>query len=171
MTEDSGHGEITVYHLEMLSPEQHQPRPLPAGLTIVEAQITQPAVNRFLYQFIGADWNWYEKLSWSDDQWHNYADNGNLRTWIAYSSGSIAGYFELEKQADASNELKYFGLAPGFIGKGYGSALLSHAIQTAWQWGDPKRVWVHTCSLDHEHALSNYQSRGFSLFKTEIVVD
>ena len=171
MTEADGHGEITVYHLEMLSSQHHQVKSLPTQLTVVEAEIKQAAVNRFLYQFIGADWNWYEKLSLSDQQWREYAENENLRTWIAYCSGSIAGYFELQKQADSTVELAYFGLAPASIGKGFGGALLSQAIEAAWQWGGTQRVWVHTCSLDHQHALANYQARGFSLFKTETVVD
>ena len=31
------------------------------------------------------------------------------------------------------------------------------------------RVWLHTCSLDHKHALKNYLSRGMKIFKSEIV--
>ena len=31
------------------------------------------------------------------------------------------------------------------------------------------RVWVHTCSLDHENALNNYIARGMKIFKTEII--
>ena len=33
----------------------------------------------------------------------------------------------------------------------------------------PKRVWLHTCSLDHENALRNYISRGMKIFKKESV--
>ena len=32
-----------------------------------------------------------------------------------------------------------------------------------------KRVWVHTCSLDHRNALNNYLARGMKIFKTEII--
>ncbi len=163
--------EVTVYYLEMLSPRQHQPKPLPEDLTVVEAQIRQASVNRFLYQFVGAPWNWLDKLSWSDEQWCEYAENPNLRTWIAYNRGSISGYFELQQQAESTIELKYFGLAPKAIGKGFGGALLSCAIESAWQWGDTRRVWVNTCTLDHQHALANYQSRGFEVFKRETIVD
>jgi len=28
-------------------------------------------------------------------------------------------------------------------------------------------MWVHTCSLDHKHALQNYKSKGFVIFKEE----
>ncbi|MFE0011978.1 GNAT family N-acetyltransferase, partial [Streptomyces erythrochromogenes] len=31
----------------------------------------------------------------------------------------------------------------------------------------PRRVWVHTCSQDGPSAMSNYQRRGFKVFKTE----
>ena len=32
-----------------------------------------------------------------------------------------------------------------------------------------KRVWVHTCSLDHKNALNNYISRGMRIYKTESI--
>ena len=28
---------------------------------------------------------------------------------------------------------------------------------------------LHTCSLDHKHALKNYKSRGMKIFKSETV--
>jgi hypothetical protein len=31
------------------------------------------------------------------------------------------------------------------------------------------RVWLHTCTKDHPHALSNYQARGFQVFRTETI--
>lgn len=163
--------EVTVFHLEMTSPEQHHKKVLPPELTITEAQIKQARVNQFLYRFVGEHWHWHEKLAWSDQQWLDYAENKNLRTWLGYSSGSIAGYYELQSQPESSVELMYFGLGPASIGKGFGGALLSHAIESAWSWGKPKRIRVHTCSLDHKHALSNYQARGFNIFKQEIVVE
>ena len=29
------------------------------------------------------------------------------------------------------------------------------------------KVWVHTCTLDHDNALKNYLARGMKIFKTE----
>jgi hypothetical protein len=46
--------------------------------------------------------------------------------------------------------------------------MLSHALQSAWDWAGTRRFWVHTCTLDHPGALSNYRARGMSLFKTEV---
>jgi GNAT superfamily N-acetyltransferase len=58
-------------------------------------------------------------------------------------------------------------LLPEFIGRGFGSALLTSAIETAWAWApELSRVWVHTCNRDHPSALANYQARGFKIYKT-----
>jgi len=159
---------VTTYYLEMNSLSELKGKDKPVSLEVIEAELKEYRFNRYLYQLVGEAWNWEDKLVLSDEEWANYAKSENLRTWVAYTNGSIAGYYELQKQADANVELAYFGLAPKFIGKGYGGYLLSHAIQSAWSWGDVTRVWVHTCTLDHESALSNYQARGFSLYKTEI---
>ncbi|MEH6586372.1 MAG: GNAT family N-acetyltransferase [Halioglobus sp.] len=161
-------GDITVYSLEMRSRDLLIPGKPAADLEICEARIKQWPLNRFLYQYVGSPWDWKEKLIWTDQQWQAYAEVDKLRTWVAYEQGSPAGYFELERQSGNEVEIKYFGLAEAFIGKGFGGCLLSRAIEEAWQWGNVARVWVHTCSLDHPGALSNYQARGFQLYRTEL---
>ncbi len=62
-------------------------------------------------------------------------------------------------------EIVYFGLLPQFVGQGLGGHLLTEAVERAWQM-DARRVWVHTCNLDHPAALKNYQARGFKLYQT-----
>ncbi len=158
-------GKIITYYLEMKSASQLKSKNDSRGLQIVECEIKQFQINRFLYQFVGAEWNWTDKCAWTDEQWKLYAENDNLRTWIAYYKGSPAGYYELQKQKGEDVEIAYFGLASRFIGRGFGSYLLSHAIQSAWKWEGTKRVWVHTCSLDHPHALKNYQVRGMEIYR------
>ena len=159
---------ITVYYLEMRSPAQLLPARGASGLTVTEARVKQWPLNRFLYQYVGGPWDWKEKLLWSEQQWRDYAEADDLRTWVGYYQGSPAGYFELQRQPGDEVEIKYFGLATAFIGKGLGGKLLTCALEQAWAWGEVKRVWVHTCSLDHPGALSNYQARGLELYKTEL---
>ena len=86
-------------------------------------------------------------------------------TFVGYYDGTPVGYYELMPEGD-NVELAYFGLLPEFVGKGLGGALLTSAINEAWAL-EPKRVWVHTCSLDHPSALANYRARGFKLFKED----
>lgn len=158
--------DITVYYLEMHAPEELRAQEDSRGLQVAECEVKQYPLNRFLYQFVGEAWDWKDRLIWSDQQWQAYAESAQLRTWLATSQGSPAGYYELQRQDGDQVEIKYFGLAPAFIGRGYGSYLLTHAIRSAWDWGGTRRVWVHTCSLDHPSALANYKARGLSLYKT-----
>lgn len=160
--------QVTIYHLEMLEPAQL--RPAQGGAVeaqLQRAEIPCPELNRFLYAAVGGDWYWIDRLSWSYDQWLAYLNRKELETWVAYVSGTPAGYYELEWQPEDDVELVYFGLLPQFVGRGLGGTLLTSAIERAWTMG-AKRVWVHTCSLDGPHALANYRARGFRLFKEEI---
>lgn len=158
---------VTTTHLEMITPGALRPAsPAALAYQLVRAEIPCPALNRFLYTAVGARWYWYGRLSWDHARWLRYL-SGPVETWVAYVSGTPAGYFELELQAGGSVELVFFGLMPDFVGKGMGGALLSDAIRRAWAMGAPQRVWVHTCDLDHPSALANYQARGFRVFKQE----
>ncbi len=158
---------VTVYYLQMHSAAELRPQRDSLGLQLMEARIKQFAFNRFLYSLVGDAWQWTDQLAWTDQQWRDYAEADTLRTWVAYCEGSPAGYFELQRQGDEV-EIRYFGLAPAYIGRGFGGYLLSCAIEQAWNWGRVNRVWVHTCSLDHPAALANYQARGMQLYRTEV---
>jgi RimJ/RimL family protein N-acetyltransferase len=153
-----------IYYLEMNSPNQLNPKTDSKELDIVECEIKQFEINKFMYEFVGKPWDWFEKLVWTDKQWSSLINSPNHRTWIAYYKGSIAGYFELLKD-NQDVEILYFGLTPAFTGKGFGGYLLTKAITAAWEWTQTKRVWVHTCTEDHPNALNNYQSRGMNIYK------
>jgi GNAT superfamily N-acetyltransferase len=103
---------------------------------------------------------------WPAQQWQDYAGNDNLRTFVAYQQGSLAGYYELQQQEGDSVEIRIFGLIPPFVGRGYGGPLLDSAIENAFAWA-ARRVWVHTCDRDHPNALNNYLKSGFQIFKVE----
>jgi len=169
---------VITYYLEMNRFEELKEVPASNGLSVAEAEIDNFRFNKFLYQYVGEPWQWVDKLGLSDETWQKYAENPGLRTWVAYFKGSIAGYFELSivGRGDASKgqcvesldvEIMYFGLAAEFIGKGFGGYLLSRAVQEAWGIPGVKRVWLHTCSLDHPSALKNYEARGFRRYKQE----
>ncbi len=164
---------VTTTYLEMNSPSQLRPAPQPEGpFQVMRAEVPCPELNRFLYVSVGAKWIWYGRLVWDRKKWLDYLDRPELETWLGYARGTPAGYFELERQprsdgaGAADVEIVYFGLLPGFIGQGLGGALLTAAIQRAWQMG-AGRVWVHTCDLDHPSALANYQARGMTPYKVE----
>lgn len=158
---------VARWYLEMTSPAQLQRSPVPdPAPAIVRAEIPSPALNRFLYTSVGGGWHWVDRLPWSWAQWMKWLDRSELQTWVMYVSGTPAGYFELELQPEDQVEIAYFGVAPDFIGRRLGGHLLTVALQQAWAMG-ARRVWVHTCTLDHPAALKNYQARGMTVFKQE----
>ncbi|MGQ4809489.1 hypothetical protein NKDENANG_02906 [Candidatus Entotheonellaceae bacterium PAL068K] len=159
--------DVTTYYLEMTDPDAFRPKRMVGNdFELKQAKIPLPELNRFLYTAVGGDWYWIDRLEWTYQQWLDWLDRPLVETWVAYVSGTPAGYFELEAQAEGNVELVFFGLLPAFIGKGLGGYLLSAAIERAWQMG-AARVWVHTCTLDHPSALANYCARGFRLFHEE----
>ncbi|MEM7283849.1 MAG: GNAT family N-acetyltransferase [Pseudomonadota bacterium] len=160
-------GDIITYYLEMKSPAGLVAKPPVTDLQVNEVRIDSFPLNKFLYEYVGKPWGWVDKLVWTDEQWRQWVEQPGLRTWVAYHLGAPAGYFELHKPSSEQVEIAYFGLARNFIGLGFGGYLLSSAIQNAWEWGNVRRVWVHTCTLDHPGALKNYQARGFEIYKTE----
>jgi ribosomal protein S18 acetylase RimI-like enzyme len=162
---------VTTYHLEINDPADFTPTANSrTAYEVIRAGIPLPELNRFLYASVGADWRWYMRLTWDYARWRNYLERPEVGTWIAYVDGTPAGYFELEQQPPDSVEIAYFGLLPQFIGGGIGGALLTDAVNAAFEFGaggrDGTRVWLHTCTLDHPAALSNYQARGFRIFDT-----
>lgn len=161
------HLEVTTWYLDMRSPAQCHPKYADnPQLSIVQAKVPSPELSRFLYTAVGGNWYWLDRLSWTYSEWLSYLKRPQLETWVAYLSGTPAGYVELEAQPAGNIEIVYFGLLPQFIGQGIGGHLLTHGIERAWEMGG-KRVWVHTCSLDGPQALRNYLRRGFQLYHTE----
>lgn len=133
---------------------------------IKECLIKQWQINKCFYQIAGNTWSWRDRLVWTDEQWEHYAEAENLKTFIAYKAGSPAGYYELRRGETEAVEVVYLGLLPKFIGKGYGSFLIRHALRSAWDWG-ATRVWLHTCTNDHPNALNAYIKSGLKVYKQE----
>ena len=124
-------------------------------------------LNKFFYKQVGKKHRWIDRLSWSDGKWINYISNKNLETYIISESDELAGFFELLYNPELKEtEISYFGLLEEYIGKGIGGYALSVAIKKSFE-KNIKRVWLHTCTLDHPNALKNYIARGMTVFKKE----
>jgi ribosomal protein S18 acetylase RimI-like enzyme len=137
------------------------------GVRIERVTAAAPSFWRYLYTEVGRAHHWIDRLPWTDDDIRRYLSDPAIQLWVMTSGGAPAGYFELRTVVDDDSvEIAYFGLLPDFIGCGLGKYLLSVAAEHAWALG-PSRVWLHTSTLDHPSALSNYRARGFSIFKAE----
>ena len=127
-------------------------------------------LNKFFYKNIGKNCHWVDRLIWTDLDWTRYVSDEKLFTYILKHKNEISGYFELIFSKDKKEaEIAYFGILEEYFGKKLGGHLLSEAIKYSFIMGC-KRVWVHTCSLDHENALRNYLSRGMKIFKSETLI-
>ena len=126
-------------------------------------------VNKFFYRQIGKDHFWRDRLLWSDKEWQKYIDNVNLDTGVMKLDGELIGFYEQEFHKEKNEiELIQMGILREYQGKKLGSFLLKHIVHKAFS-KNVKRMWVHTCSLDHKHALDNYLSKGFKTFKEETI--
>ena len=126
-------------------------------------------LNKFFYKNIGKKHKWVDRLIWTEDQWIKYVSNKNVKTFVLKNKKDLVGFFELIIHYEKKEvEIAYFGILEEYQNKKLGSYLLSDAIKKSFQ-ENVDRVWLHTCSLDHKHALKNYLSRGMKIFKSEIV--
>ena len=127
-------------------------------------------LNKFFYKNIGKKHKWIDRLVWTEAQWIDYVSNKNVKTYIFKYKNNLAGFFEIISRTEKKEvEIAYFGLLEEFQNKKLGSYLLSQAIKKSFK-SNIDRVWVHTCSLDHKNALSNYIARGMKIFKTETII-
>ena len=157
-------------YLEITSPGEIKLSSKPKG--ICKISIKNPPdfqINKFFYKQIGKSYRWIDRLIWNDLKWMNYTKNINLETYIMTDNDELIGFFELLFHPETRKcEIAYFGILDQYIGKKYGGYLLSEALKLGFR-KKTKKVWLHTCSLDHKHALNNYLGRGMKIFKSETI--
>ncbi|WP_022678736.1 GNAT family N-acetyltransferase [Sandarakinorhabdus limnophila] len=128
---------------------------------------------RALFRAIGQPWLWRGRLVMDDETLTATLNAPTLEVHVATRrDGTPQGLLELDFSGDRECELAYFGLVPELTGRGHGAWLMGHALKRAWREGI-RRVWVHTCDLDHPGALTFYQRHGFRPYErlVEIYAD
>lgn len=156
--------DIVVTYLEMNAPPA-PPAPPPPDVIVRQALTPTVSFYRYLYNEVGAEWLWGDRRRLSDAALAAIIQDPAVAVHVAYHAGVPAGYAELV-HSDTAIELAYFGLLPAFIGRGIGGWFLRWAVHQAWS-ARPRRVWVHTCTLDHPRALRVYRNAGFVIYRRE----
>ncbi len=161
---------IDRYYLQILSNDYLIEKQKPTKNCKIE--IVNPSdfqLNKFFYKQIGKKYQWIDRLTWTDNDWIRYVSNHNLKTYVLKKEMDLVGYFELIINNEMNeSEIAYLGILEEYFNNGCGGYLLTEAIKKSFQEG-VKRVWVHTCSLDHPNAIENYKSRGMKVFKTSVL--
>tara|TARA_B100000927_G_C16267994_1_gene390244 strand:- start:128 stop:631 length:504 start_codon:yes stop_codon:yes gene_type:complete len=160
--------EINRYYLEINSSEEiKEIGNLSSEFKILNLEPPNFQLNKFFYKNIGKKHHWTDRLIWTDLQWIDYVQDKKIDTFVLKKNIDMVGYFELIHHHNNNEvEIAYLGLLEEYINKKLGSHLLYIALKKSFL-KSPKRVWVHTCSLDHKNALNNYLSRGMKVFKQE----
>ncbi len=160
--------DVTVYYLEMLAPS-HRIVAAPQDELVVQ-HVPAPSVPyyRGLYNAVGQDYYWLSRRKMSDEALALVIGDARNEFHVLHVAGTPAGFAEMDRRQPDEIELVQFGLMPDFIGQGLGKWFLQWTIEKAWSY-DPKRFWLHTCTLDHPAALPNYRNAGFTLFKQEAI--
>ena len=158
---------VTTTYLHIPAPGQFRPAFVAhPDLRVLEAREPSVAFYRFLYDAVGRDFVWIDRLAWTDAQYQDYLSRPTTTVLVLYYRGTPVGYIDLDASAEESaTEIVYFGLVPAVHGRGFGKHLLSVGVQHAFDDG-AERVWLHTCTLDGPHAVANYLARGFIPYKT-----
>ncbi len=154
---------VTVTYLEMRAPPAAPAPPAPPGVSV--EHLVAPSVERYrrLYDAVGHDWYWLDRQRVPDAALRELLEDPRVEVHLLRVAGQEAGFAELDRSEPGEVRLMYFGLMPGFIGRGLGRWFLRWAVDRAWSLA-PRRVWVDTCTLDHPQALPNYEAVGFRRF-------
>ncbi|WP_419825865.1 GNAT family N-acetyltransferase [Sphingomonas sp.] len=155
-------GEVATIVTALEMRERPRPRPLPASpFRLDHWRAPAPARYRALFRRVGAPWLWFSRLVMADDALAAILDDPAVELHaVVDAAGVELGMLELDFREANACELSFFGLVPELTGRGVGRWLMAHALALGWRAG-VERMWVHTCTLDHPHALGFYVASGF----------
>lgn len=164
--------EVVITYLRQRERPRYTPQVKPPGkVSILRAE--QPPVHfyRYLYDLVGRRWNWATRTKLSDADLAAIIHHPQTHLYVLHIGGVPAGMGEIDATHPPVTEIRFFGLSPDFIGKGYGRYFLANIIDLAWA-TNPGEVRIETCTMDHPAALPLYQKFGFAVFDQQTgVVD
>jgi GNAT superfamily N-acetyltransferase len=159
-----------VTFLEMTEPPPVKPAaPDRPDLTLRRVERPDAGWYRDLYRRIGQDWLWFSRLVMPEAELLAVIRGPAVEVWALTRGGGDVGLLEFDRRDPSDVELAYFGLVPELVGQGAGRWLMGKALELAWAPGT-RRVWLHTCTLDHPDALRFYARSGFRPFRRAVEV-
>ncbi len=95
VNQEKGSPKSTVFYLEMTSACAHQNRSVVEGLVLKKRDDATGGFNARMYQSVGKDWHWRDRLDWETDQWNEYVSQEGQSTWAIVNFGSKMGVLKL----------------------------------------------------------------------------
>ena len=148
-----------VTYFEMVAPPA--PRPEPQRPDLALRRIMEPDVSwyRATIRLIGEAWLWFSPLVMPEAKLSALLRNPLLEVYALERQGETVGIAELDRRVPGEVEISFFGVVAAEIGTGAARILMNRALALAFQ-SATRRVWLHTCSLDHPAAVPFYPALG-----------
>ena len=155
---------LQMHHRPALRPERED---VPWQLR----RIAEPDTSwyRGLFAHVGRDWLWSSRLAMPLPTLAATIRHPDVEVYALSVGDRDEGLLELDFRETGDCELAFFGLTSAMLGTGAGRWLMNRAIDGAWA-RPIRRLWVHTCTLDHPGALAFYLRSGFEPYERLVEV-
>lgn len=158
-----------VTSLEMLQRPTLRPDPTDCPWQLRALNRADAEAYRRLFRRVGANWLWYSRLQVPVEQLEAILHEGETEVFALVADAAEEGLLELDYRTQGECELAFFGVSDVLQGRGAGRWLMNRALERAWA-RPIRRLWVHTCTLDHPAALAFYVRSGFRAFARSVEV-
>ena len=153
-------------YLEMWEPPSRSSRALPGRLDRIGNDLAR---YRRLYARVGEPWLWFSRAAMSDANLRAIIGHPAVDALALHAEGRDIGIVELDFRRPDECELAFFGLVPEAVGRRIGRALIDEVVRRAFA-RPIRRLWLHTCTLDHPRAIPLYASAGFRPYRRAIEI-
>jgi GNAT superfamily N-acetyltransferase len=158
---------LLVTYLEMMQPPAGSPLVPPTAHAAVARERLSIEDYTMLYRAVGQPVQWDQRIRLGPEKLALLMASELFDLYILRVEGGAGGFCEFVRHDDLDTELVHFGLVPEIQGRGFGRYLLDLALRFVWNY-QPRRVWLHTDTLDHSRALPLYQSFGFREYARQL---
>ncbi len=134
-------------------------------------RVARPEISwyREIFRRVGQDWLWFSRLQLDDKELGAILGNPLVEVYSVRQGVGDEGLLELDFRENETCELGFFGLTRALVGKGAGRWLMNRALEIVWS-RKVRRFWVHTCTCDHQDAVSFYVRSGFRPFRQHVEI-
>jgi GNAT superfamily N-acetyltransferase len=158
-----------VTYLEMRAPARRRSAPAAGNIGFLDPIGGDLARYLALYRRVGEPWLWFSRLAMAEEELWAILASPDVEASALIQEGVEIGLLELDFRTPLECELAFLGVVPEAIGSGAGRFLVESAIARAFA-RPIRRLWVHTCSLDHPAALAFYRRAGFTPYRHAVEI-
>lgn len=158
---------VTYLTMEALPEGLYVPE-VEEGINIRKEEKIAISLYRELYHKVGETLMWTGRKLLSDEELSLRIHGRGVSIFVLREGELPIGFIEFEKNFVTDEvEIGLFGIIPEYYGKKLGIYLLNWGIKYCWEVLKCRRLWLHTCDLDHVQALGVYLKSGFRIEKEQ----